>query len=230
MNLRTSLVFPLLFNLFIYTYYYNKYEFTVNSVNTYVPLIKNMVSKSKTFFAYYCVILFSIALLVYSFYYVGKYLHLWAFIYFYLIILIHIICYQLLRKSSNSESYSQLIQGAFFGIFGILLFIHSYYYFKRHDTYVVQMSLTSSLLTIGSVLVFFLANWYGAWKVQSNKLSLPLYLKGYNRFLFVLLYVFFIVCFLKLKWLDYAVSCFFAIYAMLIGRRTIIKWRNHEYS
>jgi hypothetical protein len=227
-DLSTSLFFPLLINLFIYTYYYNKYEFTVNKKDTYVPRIIEMLNKPRTFIIYSFVILLSIAILVFSFYKIDRYIHLWTFIYFYLIILLPILFYLAIKKNTKAWYFSQLFLGVIYIACGITLFYHSYYYFERHNLYTIQNNKQSIYLVLASVLVFMTANWFGVWITKKEE-TISKYLKGYNRFLFVLLYAFLIVYFMELKWLDYSVSCFFAIYSFLIGRRTVLKWRRGEY-
>ncbi|MEO6613403.1 MAG: hypothetical protein ABIT05_09010 [Chitinophagaceae bacterium] len=228
-DLRTSLIFPFLVNLFIYTYYYNKYEFTVNEKDTYVPLIEKMAYKPFVFSFYFVIIVLCGSIMLYSFYKVGMYIHLWTFLYFYIIILLPVIFHSFIRKNPKADQHSQFILGLVYIICGTILFFQSYQYFKRHTSYDIKVKQLSIWLTMSSVAIFMISNWAGVW-LSKVKEGLPHYLKAYNRFLFVLLYVFLIVYFLELKWFDYAVSCFFAVYAFLIGRRKIIKWRLGEYS
>lgn len=228
-DLRTSLIFPLLVNFFLYTYYYNKYEFTVNNLDTYVPLIKPLCDKNWVVFVYIFVILLSASLLVYCFYKVNKIVHLWTFIYFYLIILLPTIVYAFIKKRNYGITLAQLVQGITYFVCGLLLIFHAYWYFTIHDSYVRGNSKLSFALTFGSVLIFLISNWIGSFISKSEETTLPKYLKEYNRFLFVLLYLFVLVSILELKWLDYLVATFFGIYSVLIGRRTTIKWRQGEY-
>lgn len=228
-ELRTSLVFPVLFNIFSYTYYYNKYEFTVNHRDTYVPVIMKLENTWKGTWLYIFVITLCAGILVYCFYKIDKIIHLWTFVYFYIIILLPIIFYSFFRKSKYAATYSQAFQGLVYIVFGTMLLYHSCYYFNRHTSYSMRGNIADILFTGISVLVFAIVNNIGTITKESDYLTLAKYLKGYNRFLFVMFYAFIIDSFLKLKWFDYSVACFFGLYSILIGRRTIIKWRAGEY-
>ncbi|MFN8289483.1 MAG: hypothetical protein U0U70_04455 [Chitinophagaceae bacterium] len=226
-DLSSSLFFPLFINLFLYTYYYNRYEFGVNQENTYVPDIIRIYNKNGTFILYFIIGLINMGILVYSFYQVDKYIHLWTIFYYLAIIQSSLVVYFLIDrvfKIKLSEYYAQLFLGIMYVIFGVILFFHSYYWFIELKSDSKRITLFSIYLAAFSTLLFCVPNW-----VSKKNNDVARYLYGYNRFVAILFYAFLIDYFMELKWLDYAVSGFFSLYSILIGRRIIIKWRNSEY-